>query len=136
MQSHVIQNIFISVVFSLSMNPQQKLKLFWKIINHLNKKFCKNKLVIKKITLFRKEDLHKSFPDHYGWYFMDRRDILIREDLSLVSQLNILSHELAHAYQFQILKYSPTRVRKHDKVGGNMNRQFLNEIDKMIRISV
>src|SRR3989344_2202688 len=97
------------------MNNSQKLMLFWKITKRINKKFCNNKLKINNIILFRKGDLHKSFPEGKGWYFSDKKIILIRKDESLVEQIKIICHELAHAYQHQILK-NKGRL-KHNKKG-------------------
>ncbi len=113
------------------MNNKQKLKLFWNITKHINKKFCDNKLKINDIILFKKGDLHKSFPNKDGWYFNKEKQILIRKDETLIMQLVILAHELAHAYQHQILNHKKI---KHDKKGGKMYQKFLKETDKIINI--
>ncbi len=119
---------------SFKMNNNQKLKLFWKISKHINKKFCDKKLKIKDIILFKKGDLHKSFPDNKGWYFSEEKQILINKEISYLLQITILAHELAHAYQHQILGYKG-RI-KHNKRGGELYYAFLKEIDNMVRISV
>lgn len=108
------------------MDNKQKLKLFWKITKHINKKFCKNKLKINSITLFKKGDLHRSFPNKRGWYFSKERQILINKTKPIEMQIIILAHELAHVYQHQILGYEG-RVR-HDKKGGEVYQKFLKEV--------
>ncbi len=114
------------------MNNNEKLKLFWNITKHINKKCCENKLVIKDITLFRHGDLHKSFPKSHGWYFADKKSIKIYEDEPLIMQVIILIHEITHAYQRQILK----NKGRHDRSGGRIYRAFLNETDKIVKIKV
>lgn len=138
------------------MNPQQKLKLFRKIINHLNKKFCGNKLVINNITLFKKGDLHKSFPDNNGWYSRDGKGILIHEDTPLVNQIRILIHEFVHAWQWQIEGEYYERMIKnekkkegikrlsnkgynkivHDKKSQVIYDKLFKETDKILKISI
>lgn len=116
------------------MNIQQKQRLFYKIIKHLNKKFCKNKILINEIVPFRKGELHKSFPDNHGFYFNKKKMILIMEAEPLVMQIVILVHEFVHAYQHQILRYKGKL--KHDRIGRKINQQFLEEIDKIVKVSM
>jgi len=112
------------------MNNSQKIKLFWKITRHINKKFCKNRLQINDIILFKEGNLHKSFPKNRGWYLLDEKHILIGKNLDFIIQLVILAHELSHAYQHQILGYKD-RIR-HDKKGGKMYQKFLKETNKIL----
>ena len=111
------------------MNNKEKLKLFWKITKHINKKFCNNQLEISRIIHFKKGDLDKSFPNKDGWYFNEKKSILIKKDEALVMQLIILAHELAHAYQHQILKHKRLR---HGKKGEKVYQKFLKETDKFM----
>lgn len=117
------------------MNKQDKLKLFWKIIRRINKKFCKNKVKINKIVLFEQKDLHKSFPKKRGWYFQDERNLLIKEDEPLLLQIIIVIHEFTHAYEDQILGYSGKRRNKHDEEEGKIYRKFLKSTEDILKIS-
>jgi hypothetical protein len=138
------------------MTPKQKLKLFWKIINHLSKKFCENKIVISDISLFKEGDLHDSFPDSLGWYSRDGKGILIHEDTPLVNQIRILIHEFVHAWQWQIegeyykrmiknakkkegiKRLSNKKYNKiiHDKKSEKIYNILFKETDKILKISM
>ncbi len=116
------------------MNKQQKLKLFWKITNHLNKKFCKDKIKINKIIFLRKiiNPKRKDKGTTYGYYRIRDKTIAILKDAPEVYKLETLCHELAHAYQHQILRQKLT----HNERGWEMMKDMLKEIDKIVRISV
>ena len=130
------------------MKDKEKIELFWKITKRINKKFCKNKLKLGEISLFKKGELDESFKED-GYYCSGLQTITIKKESSLIYQLMILSHELAHAYQFQFLSnYYKKKKQKlkdngafsekscdkvmHDKLGGKINQKFLREIDKML----
>lgn len=108
---------------------KDKLKFFWNITNYLNKKFCKNKLKIGDIILFKKSDLHKSFPNKKGWYFNDKMIIWISQKEPIDMQVVILLHELTHAYQHQI--FGEKGHLKHDKKGKKINQMFIDETERI-----
>ncbi len=113
------------------MNNKQKLKLFWKIIKSINKKICKNKIAISKIVFFMNiSHKEKSCRVTQGYYNIHKKEIGIKNNLSLVQQIDNLCHELAHAYQHQILGNSG----RHDKKGGNIYQKFLKGTDNIIKI--
>ena len=118
------------------MNKNDKLKMFWKIISRINKNFCNNKVKVNEIILFSKGDLDKSFPDRKGWYFSDKRFILIGSKENLKMQIEILVHEFTHAYQHQILDYSGERRGKHLKTDGEVYQRFLKSTEDILTISL
>ena len=104
------------------MNQKEKLKLFWKITDLINKTYCSGKLAIKDIRFFN--DPKRFGYDHYkihkdsrgrvigypckGHYDLKRNIIFIldnKKDLnttcSIAHIINFL-HELAHAQQIQL----------------------------------
>ncbi|MFH1311096.1 MAG: hypothetical protein ABIH65_01685 [Nanoarchaeota archaeon] len=118
------------------MQQKEKLKLFWRIINHLNKKFCKNKLVIKDIIFLTKDELNKlkeKGREPCGIYMIEEKVIAVDKELSLVGSITNLCHELTHAYQHQI---EHNHRGGHNKVGGKVYLKFMKATDKILKISV
>ncbi|MEK6918526.1 MAG: SprT-like domain-containing protein [Nanoarchaeota archaeon] len=105
------------------MENKEKILLFKKITLLINKKFCKGKLVIKEINLF--DGFHKK-REVKGYYKIKKRIISIGENNSLLSQINTLIHELAHAYSRQISGSKRGHTKKFRKVV----REFSKFIDK------
>ena len=106
---------------------------YWKIINHINKKFCKNKIKINKIIFpSRIINPNKDKGTTYGYYEMKGKVIAILKDAPVIDKLETLIHELTHAYQHQVLgkKFS------HNEHGWEMFKKFKKESDKILRISV
>lgn len=114
------------------MNDIQKLRLFWKIIDIVNKKFCKNKLKINSIAFFKKcnKDKKTCKAVTTGYYTVYSKRIGINSNTSLICQIDTLCHELAHVYQHQILGHSG----RHDKRGGKIYQKFLKETDKILKV--
>jgi len=113
---------------------KNKANLLGFIADHINNKLCKKKLEISYIRLFKKGDLHESFPDKEGWYLSDKKEILIKKNASLIMQIIILCHELAHAYQWQILGKKGKDM--HDIYGGKIYQKFIKETDKILEIKL
>ena len=109
------------------------IRVLWKIYRHINKKFCNNKLKIKEIKLFKKGDLHSSFPDKKGWYNNEKKSILINQKEPIDMQVVILLHELTHAYQHQIFREKGHL--KHDKRGKKINQKFIDETEKYLKVA-
>ena len=115
------------------MNSNQKFRLFWSIIKHINERLCQNKLEISRIVLFHKYREQKHFRMMVnGFYDLRNKRIALKIDKPLISQIDTLLHELAHAYQIQILGHSG----RHDKIGGELYRKFLKETDSILKISL
>lgn len=107
---------------------------YWKILDHLNKKFADNKIKITEIVLFDKfkgENLDKGIIQ--GFYQKRGKIIGIKKSLSELSKVDNLLHEYVHAYEDQFLK---SRRKGHTKVGGKIFSKFKKEMDKILKISV
>ena len=111
-----------------------KNKDYWKILNHLNKKFADNKIKINKIVFYSK--IKEKKPEKgviHGFYRIRDKVIGIKKDISQLDQLETLLHEFTHAYEDQILKSESMR---HTKIGGKIFSKFKKESDKILKISV
>ncbi len=109
-------------------------KDYWKILDHLNKKFADNKIKINKIVLFNKfrgENIDKGIIQ--GFYQRGKKVIGIKKSLSEFSKVDNLLHEYTHAYEDQFLK---SRRKGHTKIGGKIYSKFKKEMDKILRIFV
>jgi len=136
------------------MDSQQKITLFWKIFKLINTKFHKNKIVINKILLSKRKIPIKCdarCSPTLASYFHNAKTIIIYEKVSLLYMIRILSHELAHAYQYQIrTKYYKTKIANlkkkgkltfnkeqkliHDELFREYDDKYLGEIDKNISV--
>jgi len=117
------------------MNAQQKLKLFWKITNHINKKFCYNNLLINEIIFLTREKVKEmgQEKDLGGVYMVNQKVIGINKEISFIGQIETLCHELTHAHQHQIENYHRDG---HNKAGREIYRKFTKETDKIVKISL
>mgnify|MGYP007070658690 CR=1 FL=1 len=115
------------------MNNEQKLKLFWKITKCINKEFCKGKLVINGFILFKKEKIHGVYLG--GYYWISKKAIGIYDKNPLIIQVMTLHHELVHAYQDQILKLKLSEEKLHEKRNFKIYKEFVEETNKIIKIS-
>jgi len=137
------------------MRKAEKLKQIWKLFHHLNKKFCKDKIVIKKIIFFKKDKSKKEKFCSYGYYDRKEKIIGIRErmnegDVWFPFMMRILCHELAHAYlytlhyeEYKAKLNKPKRLTKdkryrisHDEGFIRIWRKFLFELDKMVVVRI
>jgi len=108
-------------------------KDYWKILNHLNKKFCNNQIKINKIIFLNKiVNPNRDRGTTYGYYRMKDKTIAILKDAPTIDKIETLIHEFTHAYQHQILG----EKLSHDNKGWKMFKKFKKESDKIIRISV
>lgn len=116
------------------MEDKNKIKLFWKIVDLINRKFCENKLVIHEIVLIERRKKSR------GYYRNRDRIIGIKKNRLLIDQIKTLVHEISHAYQHQILKkYYNQKISKnkgigikvifHDSVLKRIYKKFLKEVD-------
>lgn len=96
-------------------------KLLFKILKHINKKCCDNKLQINKIILFESKEVSP-----YGWYFLDKKAIFIRKNIPLIHKVAVLVHEIAHAYYHQILM---DKKGRHNKRFKQICKRFVKEIN-------
>lgn len=80
------------------MNQKEKTKLAWDIVNLVNKKHCNNKLVISKITFFKRKRTY------YGCYNANSKEIKLWNRVSILQLYYTTIHELAHACEFQFNK--------------------------------
>lgn len=94
------------------MKQKEKLKLFWKITDLINKKYCHEKIVIKKIYLVSAQ-LWSAESDEgcYGFYNRKKKIIVIKEKETILSQIRTLVHELVHSYQYQVLDYEKKKAK-------------------------
>ena len=109
---------------------KKRLKSFLKIYEHINKKFCNDKLKISKIVFFKRCKDKPCKAVIVGYYKKYNKVIGIKLDKPLISQIDTLCHELSHAYQHQILGHSA----RHDKKGGKIYHDFLKETDKILKV--
>ena len=136
------------------MNKKEKLKLFQDIVNHLNKKFCNNKLEIKKIYIFGKKTRKWKYCG--GYYSISKKWIGISDRQSLFFQILTIAHELSHAWQWQTMKtYYNKKKQKignenigkkekrkawcktiHDIKGKKICNKFRKEIEKIAKVSM
>ncbi|MBS3091492.1 hypothetical protein J4217_03540 [Candidatus Pacearchaeota archaeon] len=115
------------------MNSKERLKLSWKITNHINKKFCKNRLIIDKILFFNSIRKSKGCGVVHGFYDSNSKMIGIKNDISLIEQIETLCHELTHAYQHQIEKNNKL---VHNKVGNKIFSKFMKSTEDILKISL
>jgi len=118
------------------MKNQQKLKILWKVVHKINKKFCNNKLVIEDLKLLTKREINKFgiiCKKPWGVYLVEEKIIGIHEEISLVSSIEVCCHELTHAYQIQIENY---HGKGHNQAGNRIYHQFIKYTDNFIKISV
>lgn len=100
------------------MSHKEKLELFWKIVNLINEKHFDNKLIVNKICLFEEPQSKNGMYEGLG------KSINIRDREEVDAQCITLCHELAHAYQEQILnKYY---FEEMQKFGGLMKMDKWN----------
>ena len=111
-----------------------KKQLFLKILKHLNKTFCDNKIKVK--IVFKKRMVsYKKRKDKgttLGYYEVRDKTIAILEDASIIDQLDTLIHEFTHTYQHQVLG----QKLSHNKHSGAIFWKFKKEADKILKFSI
>ena len=116
------------------MNNRDRLKLFWKIFNYINKRFCNHELTINKIVFFKRIKLKKCWKTNViGYYDRNDKAIGIRQEGILICQIDNLCHELTHAYQDQILN---DKRGRHDKRGHVIYDKFLKEFERISTLNL
>lgn len=113
------------------MNKKENVKIFRMIFNRINKKFCKNKLVINKIRLFNSFEKTSGCGVVHGFYNSHKKTLGIKKDISLVEQIDTVCHELTHAYQHQI---DGSKVMSHNKTGNKIYSKFLKSTDEILKL--
>lgn len=103
-----------------------------KILEHLNNRFCDNKIKYKIVFLEKISSKNKEKGTTYGYYDPKNRKIAILKDSSMIDKLDTLIHEFTHAYQHQILG----EKLSHNKKGGKMFKKFKKECNKIIKVSI
>ena len=104
---------------------KERLDLFWKIANYVNKEHCKGKLDVKEIIISKK-GYKKGI---LGCYSAKTKNIWMKEDLDPVHSIKVLIHELAHAYQMTFYQKQYHKwVDFHSEEMGKINENKYNEI--------
>ena len=68
-------------------------KDYWKILNHLNKKFCNNQIKINKIIFLSKiVNPNRDRGTTYGYYRMKDKTIAILKDAPTIDKIETLIH--------------------------------------------
>ncbi|MFA7708407.1 MAG: M91 family zinc metallopeptidase, partial [Candidatus Pacearchaeota archaeon] len=99
----------------------EDLGLYQKVVNHINEKYCENKLVINDIVLFEDGDCNEQGnkiidndgdSNKDGYYCYDNKKIYLNLD-NKDDSIKILAHEIAHAYLDQIKGVSKADADTH-----------------------
>jgi len=117
------------------MNQKEKLKLFWKITNLVNKKICRGNLRINKIYFFthvpkRKKDITSGFYDSKSEtiHILNGKEEIKRR--RTIHQVVVLMHELAHAIELQMsVEYYQKEYDKHKNKNGKLLYEKQKKID-------
>jgi hypothetical protein len=117
------------------------------LLNHLNKKFAKGKIKINRLYFTKKDK------GRLGVYFIRKKEIGISNNFGFLIKFSILNHELAHAYQHQILEHNSSKglfitnvilgkrndvrrvydKKRHNRTFFKIEKMFKEETDKFIR---
>jgi len=108
---------------------KEEIGLFWEITNHINEEFCEDKLIINDIVFFKPGECDEDgevIPDNKGNYCYKNKKVFLNlcDD---VDSVEVLSHELAHAYLHQINDTSKDAADMHLDPFNEIKDKFKND---------
>lgn len=122
--------------YNTTLKDSWKIKLFADISNYLDKKYFNGQLILQSIVISHYSKKNgKVFDGVRGFYEPHAKVIGINSDEALIIQVQVFLHELAHAYQDQVLN-SNLYIEKnhHNKKHDAIYETFVNETENFLNI--